>query len=85
MLLGCFCYNSCMFFLRAKEKWMEVIKENILNQIGRKNTTIPQGTLESKLDFDHIQNFLNTTGGPVGEDQITEKIRGFYPSCKYNI
>lgn len=57
---------------------MEVIKENILKQIGRKNTTIPEGT---KLDFD-IQHFFNTTASAVGDDQITEKIRGFYPSCK---
>lgn len=61
---------------------MEVIKENILKQIGRKNITIPEGTLEPKWDFENIQNFLNDTGNSIGDDQITEKIRGFYPSCE---
>lgn len=69
-------------FCRAKEKWMEVIKENILQKIGHQNVTIPHGSLESRFNFDNIKNFLNATGSKIGDDQIAEQIRGFYPSCK---
>ncbi|CAH1979475.1 unnamed protein product, partial [Acanthoscelides obtectus] len=67
----------------SKENWIQVIKENLLRQLGRDNTTIFQrpndGSLSSLNVSQILPNFLNTTN-LIPDDQITEKIRSFYPS-----
>ncbi|VEN37531.1 unnamed protein product [Callosobruchus maculatus] len=70
---------------RSKENWIQVIKENLLRQLGRDNTTIFQrpndGSLSSLNVSQILPGFLNSTN-LIPDDQITEKIRSFYPSCE---
>lgn len=66
-----------------KENWVEYLKSQILNHIGRTNSTFTKPPEDPPLtDFnitDIIPKILNTTA--LDDDQITEKIRSFYPSC----
>ncbi|KAF7286619.1 hypothetical protein GWI33_004655 [Rhynchophorus ferrugineus] len=67
-----------------KENWVEYLKTHILNHIGRSNSTFTKPPEDPPLtDFnvtDILPKILNTT--MFDDDQITEKIRSFYPSCE---
>lgn len=67
-----------------KENWVEYLKSQILNHIGRSNSTFTKPPEDPPLtDFnitEIIPKLLNTT--TLDDDQITEKIRSFYPSCE---
>ncbi|XP_076254535.1 uncharacterized protein LOC143192771 isoform X2 [Rhynchophorus ferrugineus] len=71
-------------FRLRKENWVEYLKTHILNHIGRSNSTFTKPPEDPPLtDFnvtDILPKILNTT--MFDDDQITEKIRSFYPSCE---
>ncbi|KAL3271075.1 hypothetical protein HHI36_021574 [Cryptolaemus montrouzieri] len=67
---------------RTKDNWIQMLKINILQQVGRANATIAIPG-ESRLPpLNLTQLFPNTPNetNPL-EDLISKKIRTFYPSC----
>lgn len=75
-----------LLLLRRRDKlnWIETLKEKILRGVGRENasnTRIEQYNLSSINISGIIPQFLN--GTVPDEDQIAEKIRSYYPACKY--
>ncbi|XP_019869914.1 uncharacterized protein LOC109598440 isoform X2 [Aethina tumida] len=66
--------------LRTKDNWIQLLKNKILINIGRGNASLLQ-TEETTLPLNitHLMSGFNST--TIDEDQITEKIRSFYPSC----
>lgn len=85
--------NSTEFYhaLRIKKQniWLDHLKDQILHQIGRDNVSsqskpVPTANqnLPNLTDFlPHLMNLSST----LSDDQITEKIRSFYPSCDKNV
>ncbi|KAJ8953707.1 hypothetical protein NQ314_007317, partial [Rhamnusium bicolor] len=68
----------------SKENFIQFLKKNILEHLGRSNATIqrPDDARLSSINMSEIiPNFLNSTN-LWNDDQITEKIRSFYPSCE---
>ncbi|XP_008194483.1 uncharacterized protein LOC660239 isoform X3 [Tribolium castaneum] len=63
---------------RAKDNWIQVLKENILRQIGRSNMTVIND--DSRTNVSMIPDVFNRT--TLDDDHITEKIRSYYPSCE---
>ncbi|KAJ8917291.1 hypothetical protein NQ315_002309, partial [Exocentrus adspersus] len=69
---------------RSKENFILFIKKNILEHLGRGNSSVPRpedARLSSLNVSELMPSFLNSTN-LFGDDQITEKIRSFYPSCE---
>jgi hypothetical protein len=66
---------------RAKDNWIQVLKENILRQIGRSNMTVPRSEdiRVNSMNMSMLPDLLN--GTIFDGDHITEKIRSYYPSC----
>lgn len=65
---------------RLGENRIQLLKDKILNLIGRK----PDDVLPSLNMTENIPKDLNNTDISI-DDQITEKIRSFYPSCEIPI
>lgn len=74
------------FCSRTRDNWIQILKENILRQIGRDNTTIltkQDERLSSMNVSERIPGIFNTTILP--DDNVGERIRSFYPSCKWRL
>ncbi|XP_044260566.1 uncharacterized protein LOC123008680 isoform X2 [Tribolium madens] len=65
---------------RAKDNWIQVLKENILRQIGRSNMTVINDDSRGGTNVTMIPDVFNRTS--FNDDHITEKIRSYYPSCE---
>ncbi|XP_060533094.1 uncharacterized protein LOC132706044 isoform X2 [Cylas formicarius] len=68
-----------------KEIWKGYLKDQILRHMGRGNNSstsrpVEEATLTNLNISQIIPKILNTT--LLDDDQITEKIRSFYPSCE---
>ncbi|CAH0549619.1 unnamed protein product [Brassicogethes aeneus] len=69
--------------LRVKENWIKQLKLRILNNIGRGNSTNLMQNEDTNIPVNESQYDpgYNNNMTAVDEDNITEKIRSFYPSC----
>ncbi|KAK4877825.1 hypothetical protein RN001_010331 [Aquatica leii] len=71
---------------RTKDTWIQILKDNILRQVGRVNTTLPKP--KDKVDISGLNISHLFPGGQIPSDAllddefITEKIRSYYPSCE---
>lgn len=77
------CYKIFLYSRRDKEMWVEKLKNNVLALVGRLNESYPkmEGTTYPTINFSDIMpKVLN--GSSANDNQILEKIRSYYPSCK---
>ncbi|KAL1490544.1 hypothetical protein ABEB36_013220 [Hypothenemus hampei] len=76
--------NNLSDMLNNKGKWVrQYIKYHVLNTLGRDNSTIfkkPQDT--PIINSEAIQMLSKRFNQTLDDDLITEKMRGFYPSCE---
>ncbi|XP_063924043.1 uncharacterized protein LOC135138108 isoform X1 [Zophobas morio] len=65
--------------VRARDNWVQALKENILLHIGRSNmTTSINENNPNAMNLTMIPQLFNST---LLDDGISEKIRSYYPSC----
>lgn len=70
---------------RAKVSWLEVLKQNILKQVGRPDGSITpiNNTGLGNMNYSNIMNsYPNIENSSTEDDFVTEKIRSYYPACK---
>ncbi|KAF5307401.1 hypothetical protein FQR65_LT06915 [Abscondita terminalis] len=67
---------------RTKDTWIQMLKDNILRQVGRMNSTVPK--TKDRVDVSGLNITHLFPGGEalLDGDFVAEKIRSYYPSCE---
>ena len=77
-------FKSCfedfiIVYCRTRDNWIGILKHNILTQIGRTNLSIPK----PHVNFNFTNIMKNVDRGTEEDSMHMEKIRSFYPNCKF--
>ncbi|KAF5281374.1 hypothetical protein FQA39_LY17816 [Lamprigera yunnana] len=72
---------------RTKDTWIQILKDNILRQVGRVNTTATLFKPREKMDTSGLNisqwmpGFQIPNNAMLDDEFFSEKIRSYYPSC----